>query len=75
MRVPGAIGDYLILRALRESGGGAITVTDEEILSWMGRVASLEGIFVCPEGAATAAAVPKLLVAEGTCPPARPCCY
>ena len=61
MRVPGAIGDYLILRALRESGGGAITVTDEEILSWMGRVASLEGIFVCPEGAATAAAVPKLL--------------
>ena len=61
MRVPGAIGDYLILRALRESGGGAITVSDEEILSWMGRVASLEGIFVCPEGAATAAAVPKLL--------------
>ncbi len=61
MRVPGAIGDYLILRALRESGGGAITVTDEEILSWMGRVASLEGIFVCPEGAATAAAIPKLL--------------
>ena len=61
MRVPGAIGDYLILRALRESGGGAVTVTDEEILSWMGRVASLEGIFVCPEGAATAAAVPKLL--------------
>jgi threonine synthase len=36
-------------------------VADEEILSWMGRVASLEGIFVCPEGAATAAAVPKLL--------------
>ena len=61
MRVPGAIGDYLILRALRESGGGAITVSDDEILSWMARVASLEGIFVCPEGAATAAAVPKLL--------------
>jgi len=61
MRVPGAIGDYLILRALRESGGSAQTVSDEEILEWMRRVAGLEGIFVCPEGAATAAAVPKLL--------------
>ena len=61
MRVPGAIGDYLILRALRDSGGGAQTVTDDEILEWVGRVAALEGVFVCPEGAATAAVVPKLL--------------
>ncbi len=61
IRVPAAIGDYLILRALRESGGGAQTVTDSEILSWIGKVASLEGIFVCPEGAAATAAIPKLL--------------
>ena len=62
IRVPAAIGDYLILRALRESGGRAVTVTDAEILDWMKVVSSLEGIFVCPEGAATAAALAKLLV-------------
>ena len=49
IRVPSAIGDYLILGALRESNGGAVTVSDDEIVDWMGRVSSLEGIFVCPE--------------------------
>ena len=61
IRVPSAIGDYLILNVLRESNGGAVTVSDDEIVDWMGRVASLEGIFVCPEGAATAAALAKLV--------------
>ena len=61
IRVPSAIGDYLILKVLRESGGGAVTVSDEELLHYMRVVASLEGIFVCPEGAATAAALSKLL--------------
>ena len=64
IRVPAAIGDYLILQALRESGGGALTVTDEEILADMRAVASLEGIFVCPEGAAIAAAL-RRLIADG----------
>jgi threonine synthase len=68
IRVPAAIGDYLILRALRESDGGAITVADQEILEHMKVVASLEGIFVSPEGAATAAALSKLL-ADGTLAP------
>jgi threonine synthase len=68
MRVPSAIGDYLILGALRESKGGAITVSDDEIVDWMGRVSSLEGIFVCPEGAATAAALSKL-IADGLVAP------
>ncbi|MCH8109468.1 MAG: threonine synthase, partial [Chloroflexi bacterium] len=68
IRVPGAIGDYLILGALRESGGGALTVTDEEIIHYMKLVASLEGMFICPEGAATAAALNKLL-ADGTLSP------
>jgi threonine synthase len=68
LRVPAAIGDYLILGALRESGGGALTVSDEEILDYMKRVASLEGMFVCPEGAATVAALSKLL-ASGTLKP------
>jgi threonine synthase len=61
IRVPAAIGDYLILQALRDSGGGALTVTDEEALASMKRVASLEGMFICPEGAATVAALDKLL--------------
>lgn len=64
IRVPAAIGDYLILQALRESGGGALTVTESEILSDMRAVASLEGIFVCPEGAAIAAAL-RRLIADG----------
>ncbi len=61
IRVPGGIGDYLILNAIRESGGGALTVSDEEIRDYMGRVARSEGMFICPEGAATAAALQKLL--------------
>jgi threonine synthase len=65
LRVPAAIGDYLVLAALRESGGGAMTVTDEEIMTWVREVAILEGLFMCPEGAATAAALEKLL-ADGT---------
>ena len=68
MRVPAAIGNYLMLDALRESGGGGVTVTDQEILEWVPKVSSLEGIFVCPEGAATAAALSKLLH-DGTISP------
>ncbi len=61
IRVPSGIGDYLILNAIRESGGGALTVSDDEIRDYMGRVARTEGMFICPEGAATAAALEKLL--------------
>lgn len=68
IRVPGAIGDYLILGAIRESNGGALTVTDDEIRHYMGVVASLEGIFVCPEGAATVVALNKLLVSGDLSP-------
>ena len=68
IRVPGAIGDYLILGAIRESNGGALTVTDDEIRHYMGVVASLEGIFVCPEGAATVVALNKLLISGDLSP-------
>ena len=68
IRVPAAIGDYLILGALRESGGGALTVSDDEILSCMREVASLEGMFICPEGAATVAALGKLLLSGDLSP-------
>jgi threonine synthase len=61
IRVPSAIGDYLILQALRESNGTALTVSDEEILQAMGQMASSEGIFPAPEGAATLAGLKRLL--------------
>ena len=70
IRVPGGIGDYLILNAIRESGGGALTVSDDEIRDYMGRVARSEGMFICPEGAATAAALEKLL-SDGQLDPGR----
>ena len=55
IRVPAAIGDFLILDAVRESGGYAIAVSDAEIESHRDRVAA-EGFLLCPEGAATVAA-------------------
>jgi threonine synthase len=63
LRVPKAFADELILKAVNESGGTAIAVTDEEILADMRIVARTEGIFLCPEGAATVSAARKL--AEG----------
>src|SRR6202140_4478467 len=56
IRVPQAIGDFLILRAVRESGGFAIAVTDEAITAGVDEVARQEGFLLCPEGAATYAA-------------------
>jgi len=60
LRVPGAVGDFLILRALRESGGGAVAVTDAEMEEWVDRIGADMGIFAAPEGGATGAAVTKL---------------
>ncbi|RMF70632.1 MAG: pyridoxal-phosphate dependent enzyme, partial [Alphaproteobacteria bacterium] len=56
IRVPAAIGDFLILRALRESGGFAIAVPDDRILAAREEAARREGVLLCPEGAATLAA-------------------
>jgi threonine synthase len=60
MRVPAAIGDYLILEAVRESGGTAITVTDAEMLEGMAFAAEREGLFVSPESGAAVIATRKL---------------
>jgi threonine synthase len=60
LRVPAAIGDYLILRAVRESAGTAIAVTDEQIQEAQRAMARLSGIYTSPEGAATWAAVEPL---------------
>ena len=60
LRVPGAVGDFLILEALRASGGGAVAVPDHEMAEWVGIVGAATGVFAAPEGGAVAAAVPKL---------------
>ena len=62
IRVPQAIGDFLILRAVRESKGFAIAVPDEKILAALDEVAKTEGLLLCPEGAATYAAYKESLV-------------
>src|SRR5262249_46623081 len=56
IRVPAAIGDFLILDAVRESGGFAIAVDDDAILAARDEVSREEGLLLCPEGAATWAA-------------------
>ena len=64
IRVPSAIGDYLILDSVRKSGGTAITVSDQEIIENMKTFASFEGLWVAPEGAATLAGYKKLLLSR-----------
>jgi threonine synthase len=60
LRVPKAFGDFLVLRALRESHGTAIAVDDGEIRETMGLIAADEGVLACPEGAAGVAAAYRL---------------
>ncbi len=64
IRVPQAVGDFLILRAVRESGGYAVAVADHAISAAIEEIARREGFLMCPEGAATYAAL-KLGVADG----------
>jgi threonine synthase len=64
IRVPQAVGDFLILRAVRESGGFAVAVDDDAIGAAWRETAAAEGLLLCPEGAATYAAY-KQAVADG----------
>ncbi len=61
LRVPGAIGDFLMLQAIRASGGLALSVTDEELMEQTRQLASKEGIFSSPEGGASLACLLKLV--------------
>lgn len=61
LRVPKALGDFLVLDGVRESGGTAVAVSDEEMLEAGVRLASEEGIYAAPEGAACVSALEKLL--------------
>ncbi|WIX77548.1 threonine synthase [Amycolatopsis carbonis] len=58
--VPKALGDFLVLDAVRATEGTAIAVTDDELLAAQRRLAALEGAFICPEGAACFAALDQL---------------
>jgi threonine synthase len=60
LRVPKAIGDFLMLNILRDSNGGAIAVDDDEMIRAVREVGSKEGLFVAPEGAACFVALKKL---------------
>jgi threonine synthase len=62
--VPRAIGDFLILRAVRESGGTAVAVPDAAMVDGMLEIGATEGISAAPEGGAALAAI-RTLVADG----------
>ena len=61
LRVPKAVGDFIMLDVLRKSGGTAVSVTDEELLAAIKVIGSAEGIFAAPEGAACLPALKQLL--------------
>jgi threonine synthase len=52
LRVPKAIGDFMILDAIRTSGGAAVSVSDDELLDAVKEIGAAEGLFVAPEGGA-----------------------
>jgi threonine synthase len=59
--VPRAVGDFLILDAVRASGGAAVAVADERMAEAVATIGRTTGVFAAPEGGAAAAAVPELL--------------
>jgi len=61
LRVPKAIGDFLILDAIKESNGTALAVSDEELIAATGEIGAAEGVFCAPEGAACLPALRKLI--------------
>lgn len=64
LRVPKALGDFLVLRAIRATGGCAVAVPDDDILAAMRLLSKREGMWICPEGAATVAALQSLLARD-----------
>src|SRR5687768_13544740 len=64
LRVPKAIGDFLILDAIRASGGTAVAVSDDELIKAVGEIGAAEGVFAAPEGAACLPALRKLIDQE-----------
>src|SRR5262249_53988681 len=63
LRVPAAVGDFMMLDAIRVSGGLAVAGREEQIVPWMRRVASAEGIAICPETAVCFDVLERLVAA------------
>jgi threonine synthase len=61
LRVPRAVGDFLMLDAIRASDGAAIAVEDDDMRDWVRRIGATTGVFAAPEGGAAAAALPHLI--------------
>ena len=61
MRVPTALGDFMVLDTVRESGGAAIAVEEERLIEWQRQVASSEGLMICPEAATCIGGLEKLI--------------
>ncbi len=74
LRVPKPLGDRLILRAMRESNGTAVAVSDDEMIAARAQIAAAEGIQACLEGAATVAALRKLIASGWVKPGERVLC-
>ncbi len=71
VRVPVAVGDFMILEAVRQSGGTAVAVPEERIAPWMRKAISLEGLSICPETAVCLAALESLLACGAVRPEER----
>ena len=61
LRVPAAVGDFIMLDLIRASGGTALAVSDEEMIASAKEIAAKSGVFACPEGGATLAAYRRLV--------------
>lgn len=61
IRVPTALGDFMVLDTLKESGGGAVAVDEASLARWQSNVASAEGVIICPEAATCVGALEKLV--------------
>jgi threonine synthase len=68
LRVPAAIGDFLMLRILRQSGGTALSVSDDAMVDGMRRLGRCEGVSAAPEGGAALAALDQLVAAGQIAP-------
>jgi threonine synthase len=71
VRVPVAVGDFMILDAVRESGGLAVAVPEQRIAPWMKKAISLEGLSICPETAVCLGALESLLASGAVQPDER----
>ncbi|MDB4368720.1 pyridoxal-phosphate dependent enzyme, partial [bacterium] len=61
MRVPAALGDFMVLDTVRASGGAAISVEETRLIEWQKKVSSAEGIIICPEAATCIGGLEKLI--------------